>query len=174
MEIDTGSTDAGKPLPIAKNLSECSLHWSLIRSLQIFAVPKTARRAKPFVDHVVSFSIADNRVWFRNYQIVHNAPVDLSAPIAGLSEQDLAAQLASQLANKGKKSKHAEDSISMNEIGPRFVLTPIKIFEGSFGGAVVWENEGKHRFRSLGRLPALLTLLFSIQTLSRPLPSELP
>lgn len=30
----------------------------------------------------------------------------------------------------------------MNEIGPRFVLTPVKIFEGSFGGAVVWENKG--------------------------------
>lgn len=36
---------------------------------QIFAVPKTARRAKPFVDHVVNFSIADGKIWFRNYQV---------------------------------------------------------------------------------------------------------
>lgn len=27
------------------------------------------------------------------------------------------------------------------EIGPRFVLNPIKIFEGSFAGAVLWTNE---------------------------------
>jgi len=26
------------------------------------------------------------------------------------------------------------------EIGPRFVLNPIKIFGGSFGGATLWEN----------------------------------
>lgn len=31
----------------------------------------------------------------------------------------------------------------MNEIGPRFVLNPIKIFEGSFCGAVIYENEGE-------------------------------
>jgi len=28
------------------------------------------------------------------------------------------------------------------EIGPRFVLTPIKIFEGAFGGATVFSNPG--------------------------------
>lgn len=87
--------------------------------------------------------MADNRIWYRNYQIVHDAPLDLSAPAAGQSEADFAAQLASNLANKGKKSKNPEDNMSMNEIGPRFVLTPVKIFEGSFGGAVVWENKGK-------------------------------
>jgi ribosome biogenesis protein BRX1 len=36
---------------------------------QIFAVPKTARRAKPFVDHVLNISIADGKIWFRNYQV---------------------------------------------------------------------------------------------------------
>lgn len=28
------------------------------------------------------------------------------------------------------------------EIGPRFVLTPIRIFEGAFGGATVFSNPG--------------------------------
>lgn len=36
--------------------------------------------------------------------------------------------------------------MSLNEIGPRFVLVPVKIFEGSFGGAVVWENKGELPF----------------------------
>ena len=33
-----------------------------------------------------------------------------------------------------------EDDASLVEIGPRFVLNPIKIFAGSFSGAVLWSN----------------------------------
>ena len=29
----------------------------------------------------------------------------------------------------------------MIEIGPRFVLNPVKLFAGSFGGATIWSNE---------------------------------
>jgi hypothetical protein len=32
--------------------------------------------------------------------------------------------------------------MSLIEIGPRFVLTPIRIFEGAFGGATVFANPG--------------------------------
>ena len=32
---------------------------------------------------------------------------------------------------------------SLTEIGPRFVLTPIRIFEGAFGGPTVFSNPGK-------------------------------
>jgi ribosome biogenesis protein BRX1 len=101
-------------------------------------VPKTARRAKPFVDHVTSFSVSDGKIWFRNYQIIHDAPLDLSKASAAADEAP------EEIARKAMKlSKNAEDNMSMNEIGPRFVLTPVKIFEGSFGGAVVWENKGE-------------------------------
>jgi hypothetical protein len=31
---------------------------------------------------------------------------------------------------------------SLVEIGPRFVMTPIKIFEGAFNGATVFSNPG--------------------------------
>lgn len=46
-------------------------HWSLLKTLMghIFTVPKGARHSKPFVDHILLFSILDNRVWFRNYQV---------------------------------------------------------------------------------------------------------
>lgn len=33
---------------------------------------------------------------------------------------------------------------SLIEIGPRFVLTPIRIFEGAFGGATVYSNPGQY------------------------------
>ncbi|XP_077499483.1 ribosome biogenesis protein BRX1 homolog [Amblyomma americanum] len=33
-----------------------------------------------------------------------------------------------------------EESGALVEIGPRFVLNPIKVFEGSFGGAVIYSN----------------------------------
>lgn len=42
-----------------------------------FAVPKTARKAKPFVDHIANFSVADNKIWFRNYQVSSNLPSQL-------------------------------------------------------------------------------------------------
>jgi hypothetical protein len=38
-------------------------------SAQMFSVPKTSRRTKPFIDHILTFSILDNKVWFRNYQV---------------------------------------------------------------------------------------------------------
>lgn len=38
----------------------------------------------------------------------------------------------------------------LSEIGPRFVMNPVKIFDGSFGGDALWENAdyvspAKHR-----------------------------
>ncbi|KAK3908463.1 Ribosome biogenesis protein BRX1-like protein [Frankliniella fusca] len=80
-------------------------HYQLLKELliQIFGTPNGHPKSQPFVDHVLTFSILDNRIWFRNYQIL------------------------------------AEDG-ALAEIGPRFVLNPIKIFDGSFGGATLWEN----------------------------------
>jgi ribosome biogenesis protein BRX1 len=35
----------------------------------VFATPKRHPRSKPFFDHVLSFSVADGRIWLRNYQV---------------------------------------------------------------------------------------------------------
>lgn len=78
----------------------------------IFGVPLLARRAKPFIDHVLSFSILDNKIWFRNFQILEKDPQQPNGP----------------------------PKMSLVEIGPRFVLTPIRIFEGAFSGATVYSN----------------------------------
>ncbi|KAJ9095201.1 hypothetical protein QFC19_007656 [Naganishia cerealis] len=89
-------------------------HWRLMKELitHIFSVPKTSRKLKPFIDHILTFSLLDNKIWFRNYQIVEKDPLKPSGP----------------------------PQTSLVEIGPRFVLTPIRIFEGSFGGPTVYEN----------------------------------
>lgn len=35
----------------------------------MFATPKRHHKSKPFFDHVLSFSVADGRIWLRNYQV---------------------------------------------------------------------------------------------------------
>uniref|UniRef100_A0A8C4Q9G2 Ribosome biogenesis protein BRX1 homolog n=1 Tax=Eptatretus burgeri TaxID=7764 RepID=A0A8C4Q9G2_EPTBU len=49
-----------------------SPHDKLLKELfiQIFATPRYHPKSQPFVDHVYSFTIADNHIWFRNYQII--------------------------------------------------------------------------------------------------------
>jgi ribosome biogenesis protein BRX1 len=84
--------------------------------LHTFSVPPGTRKAKPFIDRVVSFTLADGKVWLRHYQIQITAATD-------------------------KESSKEKDNVELVEIGPRFVMTPIVILEGSFGGPVVYENK---------------------------------
>ncbi|KAK2827705.1 hypothetical protein Q7C36_018631 [Tachysurus vachellii] len=95
-------------------------HYALLKELfiQTFSTPQYHPRSQPFVDHVITFTITDNRVWFRNYQII-------------------------------------EEDASLVEIGPRFVLNLIKIFQGSFGGPTLYENphfQSPNTYRRLLRL----------------------
>lgn len=105
-------------------------HWKLMRELltQMFAVPRTARRAKPFVDHVLTFSIVDNKIWFRNFQIIEKDPGATAAAEAEGAEKPK------------RPAKGGPVEPTLVEIGPRMVLTPIRIFEGSFGGPTVFDN----------------------------------
>jgi ribosome biogenesis protein BRX1 len=94
-------------------------HKGMIRELLrgVFCVPqKGVRGMKPFVDRVTGVFGLDNKIWIRVYEI---------------REQD-----------KGKNDLGEGDApgLSLVEIGPRFVLTPIVILEGSFGGPVIYEN----------------------------------
>ncbi|XP_017263425.1 ribosome biogenesis protein BRX1 homolog [Kryptolebias marmoratus] len=38
--------------------------------IQTFSTPRYHPKSQPFVDHVFTFTVADNRIWFRNYQII--------------------------------------------------------------------------------------------------------
>jgi ribosome biogenesis protein BRX1 len=80
-------------------------HWKLLKEVftQVFGTPNHHPKSQPFVDHVLNFSILDNKIWVRNYQI-------------------------------------GDEAGSLAEVGPRFVLNPMKIFDGCFGGAILYEN----------------------------------
>ncbi|KAF7543778.1 hypothetical protein G7Z17_g10472 [Cylindrodendrum hubeiense] len=102
-------------------------HLRVIKELFLhtFGVPEGARKSKPFIDHVMGFSFADGKIWVRNYQI---SEVEASK---GDEEED-----------KSHKSRGGKDTdVNLVEIGPRFVLTPIVIQEGSFGGPIIYENK---------------------------------
>ncbi|QLG71958.1 hypothetical protein HG535_0C03100 [Zygotorulaspora mrakii] len=101
---------------------ETSPHYQLIKELLVhnFGVPPMARKSKPFIDHVMSFSIVDDKIWVRTYEVSHTAR----------NKQEY----------EDKPEEEAED-ISLVEIGPRFVMTVILILEGSFGGPKIYENK---------------------------------
>lgn len=48
-------------------------HLVLLKELfmHVFGTPKYHPKSKPFIDHVFSFKNLDNRIWFRNYQIMN-------------------------------------------------------------------------------------------------------
>ena len=89
-------------------------HLQVLKEMfvQTFAAPRRHPKVKPFFDHVMSFSVADNRIWIRNYQV---------------------------LPDPEKKKTNADD-VTLVEVGPRLTLNPIKIFAGSFGGPVIYDN----------------------------------
>lgn len=104
-------------------------HFRLLKELmsQVFGVPKGVRRSKPFVDHVLTLSVLDNKIWFRNYQIQ-----ETEVPAAAQENAD---------GSSGAKPKKGETTLELIEIGPRFCMTLICILEGSFGGPVIYENK---------------------------------
>ncbi|MCJ1469083.1 Ribosome biogenesis protein brx1 [Pseudocyphellaria aurata] len=120
-------------------------HLQLIQELltHIFSVPKGARKSKPFIDHVMGFTIADNKIWIRCFQINETA-ISKSETLSKTSDAD---DEPNQTGNKKPRiskaptAERGETKISLVEIGPRFVLTPIVILESSFGGPVIYENK---------------------------------
>ena len=96
--------------------------------IQIFNTPKNHPKSKPFIDHVLSFNLHENRIWFRAYQIM----------------------------NQHEEKFTAQDDIEkllLIEIGPRMTLQPVKIFSDSLGGAALWQNKSfitPNKLRSKG------------------------
>lgn len=94
-----------RPLLSFDTIFDSEPHWQLLKEIfiQTFSTPHHHPRSKPFIDHVVTFSIADHRIWFRNFQIL-------------------------------------QENGELVEIGPRFVLNPIRVFRSSFGGETLYQN----------------------------------
>ncbi|CAO1634143.1 unnamed protein product [Sympodiomycopsis kandeliae] len=134
MKMTGNCLKGSRPILSFDSSFDSSPHWSLLKEMltHMFGVPRTSRRVKPFIDHVISFSIIDGKIWFRNYQIIEEDPGS-SAIAAVESVQGKGVQ-------KNKSGSQSDTQPTLVEIGPRFVMTPIKIFEGSFGGATLYEN----------------------------------
>ncbi|KAL8976814.1 MAG: hypothetical protein Q9205_007261 [Flavoplaca limonia] len=109
-------------------------HLILIKELltHIFGVPKGARKTKPFVDHVMGFTIADGKIWIRCFEIRETAVSKSDARTQPMEDTE------KEVVAVGEKG---ETKINLIEIGPRFLLTPIVILESSFGGPVIYENK---------------------------------
>ena len=89
-------------------------HLGVMRNMfqRTFGVPRNHPKSKPFHDHIMAFFWVDNKVWVRHYQISPVTPDYLDNP----------------------------DYQTLTEIGPRFVLEPVLILDGSFSGKVIYKN----------------------------------
>ena len=85
------------------------------------------------------------------------SPVVLHAQILNTPSADALASTSSsssaltdsQAQNLAKKNNLPH--LSLSEVGPRFVLNPVKIFEGSFNGACLYENKGQSSISKGGK-----------------------
>lgn len=104
-----------RPLLTFDKPFETEPHLKLLKEMftQAFGTPRNHPKSKPFHDHVMSFFYHDGKIWFRHYQV------------APLTEED---------ANDPERQ-------ILTEIGPRFVLDPIHVLDGSFTGQKLYGNE---------------------------------
>lgn len=122
----TGNCMKGsRPILSFDNSFDTIDHLKLVKELfvDVFGTPRGHPKSKPFVDRVMGFYYADGKIWVRNYQILEET-----------------AATAKEAHSQKKLTGHAH-STSLIEIGPRFVLNPIRIFRGSFGGQTLYVNE---------------------------------
>ncbi|KAK2780921.1 Ribosome biogenesis protein brx1 [Onygenales sp. PD_12] len=106
----------------------------------VFCVPKRGVRGmKPFIDRVIGVFGVDGKIWIRVFEIRETEGGSEKQKKAEGVEEKEAEELLKKKSKRGGKS--GQPDISLVEIGPRLVLTPIVILEGSFGGPVIYENK---------------------------------
>jgi len=92
-------------------------HLKLLKELftHVFNTPKNHPKSKPFYDHILSFYNVNDHIFFRNFQIVNEL-----------------------------KDKFCDgddvDKLQIIEIGPRFSLNLMRIFDGPLGGKTIYQN----------------------------------
>lgn len=66
-------------------------HWSLIKELliQTFGTPNHHPKSQPFHDHVFTFTVLDEKIWFRNFEVIN---MDGKLTEIGNNDIQLAAQ----------------------------------------------------------------------------------
>jgi len=107
-----------RPILIFDKSFESNIQYKIMKELitQIFGTPRGHPKSKPFVDHCFVFMLADHKIWFRNFQIVYDA-------------------------DPNTKTANDPNNVILVEIGPRFVLHPVRIQRGSFQGTTIYQDE---------------------------------
>lgn len=94
-------------------------HLKVLKELFVntFNSPNQHPKTKPFYDHVMCFYNINNNIYFRNYQLINDLKERFN------DNDDV-------------------DKLQLVEIGPRFSLTLMRIFEGAQGGKTLYVNPG--------------------------------
>lgn len=94
-------------------------HLKLIQGMIIDAIgtPKYHPKSKPFLDHVMCFYFDQGKIYARHYQINNNTEA------------------------KNVNIKVDAKKLSLAEIGPRFTMQVVKIFDDFLGGESIWMNK---------------------------------
>jgi len=106
-----------RPLLSFDESFETKPHLKLLKEMftHTFNTPKNHPKSKPFYDHVLSFCNVNDNIFFRNFHIVNEL-----------------------------KDKFCDgddvDKLQLIEIGPRFSLNLIRIFDGPLGGKTIYQN----------------------------------
>lgn len=125
LKLTGNSLKGSRPFLVFDSSFEKIKHLQVMKCLflDIFGTPRGHPKSKPFIDRSMSFFYLDNKIWVRNYQIQEKAPTN-----------------AKEATNA--KKKHGKSVVTaLIEIGPRFVLNPIRIFRGSLGGQTLYHND---------------------------------
>jgi len=106
MRLTGNHLRASRPLLSFDKTFDEQPHLRVLKEMlkQSFSTPQCHPKSKPFYDHIFSFTFLDDRIWFRNFQIVD------------------------------------QEECGLVEVGPRFCLWLIKIFDSSFSGGVIYDN----------------------------------
>jgi ribosome biogenesis protein BRX1 len=92
-------------------------HLKLLKEMftHTFNSPKNHPKTKPFYDHIICFYNVNDHIFFRNFQIVN----ELKERFTDVDNID---------------------KLQLIEIGPRFSMNLIRIFDGPLGGRTLYQN----------------------------------
>jgi ribosome biogenesis protein BRX1 len=92
-------------------------HMNVLKEIftHVFNSPKNHPKTKPFYDHMLCFYNINNQIFFRNYQLLND--------------------LKERFDDSDETNK-----LQLLEIGPRFSMNLIRIFDGVLGGKTIFYN----------------------------------
>lgn len=122
-------------------------HYKLMKSILTctFQTPYYHPKSRPFIDRIICFYICDHKIFFRHYQIQYKTLNNNNTTVTNNPINDNNNNKNNATDNNDTTTStsalQSDDQPILVEIGPRFVLEPIRIFSGSFSGSTLWYNQ---------------------------------